>query len=116
MANIIRRTAPVIVRKKKQPQPPEQKYSGPTMRMCRPKLIYSLDHKSILTTSKWFPNNHVAIYDWLQRGFVVIEDAKCGGGFEWRDFPICNIEATAEKYREKFKMEDSNGVNKKTER
>lgn len=77
------------------------KYTGPTEKWCRPRLIYGLDGKSILTNSKWYRNASTCIYDWLQRGFLVI-DEKDGGGFYYRDFPCVQIKATVEKYEKKF--------------
>lgn len=97
----------IRVYRKKPPKMPrlnmkKPKFDGPTEKWCRPKLIYGLDGKSILTTSKWFKNPYTAIFDWLQRGFLCIEE-KDGGGFEWRDFPVINFKETIAKYEEKFK-------------
>ena len=89
---------------KKRPRPNKRpKYDGPTTKSCRPKLIYSIDKgKAKLTSSKWFPNPYTAIYDWLQRGFVVIEDETMGGGFEWRDFPDVDEQALAKELEAKI--------------
>jgi len=101
-----------VYRKKATPIPKlkmkRPKYEGKTEKWCRPKLIYGLDGKSILTTSKWFKNAYTCIYDWLQRGFLVIDDEKLGGGFEYRDFPVINMQQTIQKYEEKFKGEKEN--------
>lgn len=99
-----------IYKKSAKPRGPKPRrhnhIDGPKKQWCRPKLLFSLDGKSVLTQSKWFPNQGVAIYDWLQRGFICIDDPKIGGGFEYRDFPVPDLNALVKKYHDKFKKED----------
>lgn len=102
----MRRQMTIRVYKKPKKKVARTTFNGPKEKWCRPKLIYSIDGKSILTSSKWYKNAYTCIYDWLQRGFLVIEDRSIGGGFEYRDFPIVDIKTEVEKWEEKFK----NGV------
>ena len=42
------------------------------------------------------------VYDWYSRGFIVIQDEANGGGFEFKQFPIINIEKLTAILKEKF--------------
>lgn len=94
---VFRRNDPIIQKKRRKPL-----VKGPTEKWCRPKLIYAMDGKSVLTTSKWFKNPMTCVYDWYSRGFIVIQDEAIGGGFDFRDFPVIDTEKLTAILKEKF--------------
>jgi len=94
---VFRKNDPIIQRKKNRTN-----YRGPTEKWCRPKAIYAMDGKSILTTSKWFKNPMTCIYDWYSRGFIVIQEEANGGGFEFKEFPVIDTDKLTAILKEKF--------------
>ena len=96
-------------KKKSYPRKPQKKrttFEGPTKKWCKPKLIYSIDGKSILTSSKWYPKPLTCVFDWLNRGFVVVTDEKVGGGFDFRDFPDISLKEIADYNKKKLNIKD----------
>jgi len=46
------------------------------------------------------------VFDWLNRGFVVVTDEKVGGGFDFRDFPDISLKEIADYNKKKLNIKD----------
>ena len=73
----------------------------------KPKLIFKADGKSVVTNSKWYPDQRACVRDWFLRGFIVIEDESIGGGFEVEYFPNVDLSKISDTMALRFKKKET---------